>query len=282
VPLAFGTDTGGSIRVPASWCGIYGVRWTQNAWIRDGAFPLAPSFDAAGWFTTRPDDMAEMVRRGGDQRSEVRSQRSEVGGRMLWLEPERGIVNEEVMSACRAMAGDLGAEMGSDSARPEIFAGAAQAYAVLQSREAFAVHEAWIDSHAHEYDPGIRALIDRGRRWSPSDLTAAAASRAAVCAAFARTFANWDLIILPAVPTGAPTKAESTPDLRARILALTTPASLAVLPALTLPVSLPDGLTAGLQVLCPPDRMSSWLPLLTVLAGEAAARSAQDFPRFPL
>jgi aspartyl-tRNA(Asn)/glutamyl-tRNA(Gln) amidotransferase subunit A len=274
VPLAFGTDTGGSIRVPAAWCGIYGVRWTRNAWIRDGAFPLAPSFDAAGWFTARADDMAEMVRwRGGGQesgvrgqKSEVRSQRSEVGGRMLWLEPERGIVNEEVLTACRAMARDLGAEVGSDSARPGIFSGAAQAYAVLQSCEAFAVHEAWIDSHAHEYDPNIRALIDRGRRWSPSDLTAAAASRAAVCAAFEETFADWNLIVLPAVPTGAPTKAESTPDLRARILALTTPASLAVLPALTLPVPLPNGLTAGLQVLCPPDRMSSWPPLLAALA----------------
>ena len=260
VPLAFGTDTGGSIRVPASWCGIYGVRWTQNAWIRDGAFPLAPSFDAAGWFTSRADDMAEMVRMfGGRGDTPVALHR---GTRILWLEPERGVVNEDVLAACRAMARDLGAVMGKESSRPEIFAGSAQAYAVLQSREAFAVHEPWIDSHAHEYDPNIRTLIDRGRRWSPSDLTAAAASRAAVTSAFTSTFAEWDLIVLPAVPTGAPTKAESTPDLRARILALTTPASLAVLPALTLPVPLPNGLTAGLQILCPPDRMSSWLPLL--------------------
>ena len=260
VPLAFGTDTGGSIRVPASWCGIYGVRWTQNEWIRDGAFPLAPSFDAAGWFTARADDMAEMVRlfagRGGIPAALDRD------ARILWLEPPSGVVNDEVLAACRDMARALGAVMGRESSRPEIFAGATQAYAVLQSREAFAVHEAWIDSHANEYDPNIRALIDRGRRWSASDLTAAAATRAAITAAFATAFADWDLIVLPAVPTCAPTKMESTPELRARILALTTPASLAALPALTLPVPLPNGLTAGLQILCPPERSSAWLNLL--------------------
>jgi hypothetical protein len=177
--------------------------------------------------------MAEMVRMfGGRGDTPVALHR---GTRILWLEPERGVVNEDVLAACRSMARDLGAVTGKESSHPEIFAGSAQAYAVLQSREAFAVHEPWIDSHAHEYDPNIRTLIDRGRRWSPSDLTAAAASRAAVTSAFTSTFAEWDLIVLPAVPTGAPTKAESTPDLRARILALTTPASLAVLPALTLP-----------------------------------------------
>ncbi len=265
VPLAFGTDTGGSIRVPASWCGIYGVRWMQNEWIRDGAFPLAPSFDAAGWFTARADDMAAMVRLfAGRGDIPVALDRD---ARMLWLEPEHGVVDAHLLDACREIARTLGADIGAKSIRPSLFAEAPQAYAVLQSREAFAVHEAWIDSHADEYDPGIRALIDRGRRWTSSDLTAAAASRAAITAAFAAAFADWDLIALPAVPTCAPTKAESTSELRARILALTTPASLARLPALTVPVPLSNGLPAGLQFLCPPERMFFWLPLLAKLAG---------------
>jgi len=57
VPLALGSDTGGSVRVPAAFCGLFGFRLTpRDAWIRD-AFPLAPSFDTAGWFTASAEDM---------------------------------------------------------------------------------------------------------------------------------------------------------------------------------------------------------------------------------
>jgi Asp-tRNA(Asn)/Glu-tRNA(Gln) amidotransferase A subunit family amidase len=63
VPLAVGTDTGGSIRVPAAYCGLYGFRMVpEHPWSRKGAFPLAPRFDTAGWLTWHRRDLVEMLR----------------------------------------------------------------------------------------------------------------------------------------------------------------------------------------------------------------------------
>jgi amidase/aspartyl-tRNA(Asn)/glutamyl-tRNA(Gln) amidotransferase subunit A len=56
-PFAIGTDTAGSIRVPAAFCGLFGLRLTpHDPWIAD-AFPLAPSYDTAGWFTATAADL---------------------------------------------------------------------------------------------------------------------------------------------------------------------------------------------------------------------------------
>ena len=65
VPLAFGTDTAGSIRVPAAFCGLFGFRMTpHHPWIAD-AFPLAPSFDTAGWFTANAGEVVPENWTGG-------------------------------------------------------------------------------------------------------------------------------------------------------------------------------------------------------------------------
>ncbi len=62
VPFAIGTDTAGSIRVPAAFCGLYGLRLTpHHEWISD-AFPFAPSFDTAGWFTAHAIDMLMLAK----------------------------------------------------------------------------------------------------------------------------------------------------------------------------------------------------------------------------
>ena len=61
VPFAFGSDTGGSIRVPAAFCGLFGLRLEPDKWGKDGFFPLSPTYDTPGWFTANPMDMKTSI-----------------------------------------------------------------------------------------------------------------------------------------------------------------------------------------------------------------------------
>jgi aspartyl-tRNA(Asn)/glutamyl-tRNA(Gln) amidotransferase subunit A len=269
VPLAFGTDTAGSVRVPAAWCGLHGVRWTQNAWIRDGVFPLAPSYDAAGWFTADAAGMAAMLRDFGPSSGpDAGLERSGNPPRVAWLEPPAGLVREDLLHASRkSPSGPL---PGRRTASRDSAGGGGRAavhrppraYTILQSREAFRIHEAWLDARKADYDPRVWALLDRGRHWNNTDIAGAEAGQERIRAVFAACLTAHDLVAMPVVPAPAPAKAEATPDLRARLLALNTPCSLARLPALTLPVPLPGGFHAGIQFLSPPQRMGAWLHLL--------------------
>src|ERR1019366_9194510 len=62
VPFAIGTDTGGCIRVPAAWCGLYGFRQSPGEELIRDAFPLSPTMDTAGWFTAHAADMLTVWR----------------------------------------------------------------------------------------------------------------------------------------------------------------------------------------------------------------------------
>ena len=242
VPLAIGTDTGGSIRVPAAFCGLYGFRGTpRDAWIAD-AFPLAPSFDTAGWFTATAADMlttlSALIGLGTHQR-EPRGCYLEIPG----LDPE-------VATACRAAAARL-APPADTATRTELlrrFAGALDAYNTIAAVEAWAVHAPWAARFRERYDPAVWTRLNRVHEFTPAQVAAADAMLIAVRLAWTSYFLTFDFLILPAVHRPALTKADCTLAQRSRLLSLTAPASLGGLPVLTLPVPLASGLSAGLQV----------------------------------
>lgn len=241
VPFAIGTDTGGSVRLPAAFCGLFGFRLApRDAFISD-AFPLAPSYDTAGWFTASARDMATANRAlvgMGASRTDPHGCYVELPG----LDPE-------VALACRQAA----ARFATPS--PEVenecraaFANSADTYNTVVADEAWAVHHTWADRFQARYDPAVWQRLNRVHGLTAAQRESARQSTDVIHRLWRECFQRQDFIVLPASPFAALTKAGCTLENRNRILALTSPASIGGCPVLTVPVALPSGLTTGLQV----------------------------------
>jgi amidase/aspartyl-tRNA(Asn)/glutamyl-tRNA(Gln) amidotransferase subunit A len=245
VPFAVGTDTGCSVRLPAAFCGLYGFRLTPgDAWISD-AFPLAPTFDTAGWFTRCGGDMQTLLHTLVGFEGSAREPRG------FWLDwPD---LDPALKPHYRAAAEKL-AVRADPAMQRELTAGfapAATAYSVIVAQEAWATHAPWFDRHSGHYDPNVRARLESARHLTPARIESARAALTAVRRLWTQVFLSCDFLILPAAPTVALTKADCTVENRQRIIDCNAPASLGGLPVLTIHVPLPDGLSLGLQLVAP-------------------------------
>lgn len=244
-PFAIGTDTAGSMRVPATYCGLYAWRDAPGPLTEQGCFPLAKSFDTVGWFSQTPGLLLSLNEALLDNAPAVDNPRVlDLSDICPTLAPELRAASNRVLSEFDA-ASDQDALKLAKSA----FAGSAVAYNVLGSREAYALHAPWLDDYRPRYDPAVWARIDRGRQWSDSQIADAYAKEAQVNQCLANLFQRYDAIALPITPIPSPGKREMTEDYRAELLALTTPASLGRTPALTIPTLLADGASGGIQLL---------------------------------
>jgi amidase/aspartyl-tRNA(Asn)/glutamyl-tRNA(Gln) amidotransferase subunit A len=264
VPFAIGTDTGGSIRVPAAFCGLYGYRGVPHApWISD-AVPLAPDFDTVGWFTSSSQDM--------------RSALAALVGPRAGGQVPRGCyldmpgLDPDVAAACAAAAANL-APPADAAARGELllrFAPAAEVYGVLAGTQTWKIHKKWADRNRGRYGPLVRDRLDRAREISLAQVAAVEPSHAAIRLVWAEFFRTHDFLVMAASPFPAVTKADCTQANRLRMLGLTAPASLGGWPVLTIPVALASGMSTGLQIVVN-DPQSPVLPWALGRAPQSSA-----------
>jgi Asp-tRNA(Asn)/Glu-tRNA(Gln) amidotransferase A subunit family amidase len=289
VPVALGTDTGGSVRVPAALCGILGFRagWSDD--LLQGVFPLVPTFDTVGWFTANPTDMITALREfipgigdGVDrEKTDGDAHRETTDGSIFWyyvppeiaMEPELEKTIQRWIDAMNDRSGDALRIVPAPSqwvSRVRSAMGmAVDAYNVIGSHSAWKVHELWLDRYRTSYNPSVWKLIDRGRHWTEARLRQAEEAAAEVDALVREAFRDADGLLLPATPVASPTADEVDGALRETILRLNAPGSIARVPALSMPVALDAVRSGGLQALVPAGTEARLLPFLETLAAHA-------------
>lgn len=248
VDFAIGTDTGGSVRVPASFCGIYGMRPSHGFVNLNRCFPLCDYFDTGGWFT-RSASLLEKVGdvilspTGADEDLEALIVAEDV---LDWVEPEVG-------DAFRKLFSWLGV-----SATGKFFNREGEHYLntfwPLMSRQLWNTHREWFEAGDRTLALG---LADRLRQASKIDGVAfrnATADRAEIAAHFGQVLGSNRVMLLPTTPAPAPFKRGELEDLnhfRSRCVCMVGGASLAGLPQISLPAVEIDGAPIGLSLLGP-------------------------------
>jgi amidase len=248
VETALGTDTGGSVRMPASYCGLYGIRPTHGAISVDGLVPLAPRFDTVGWFAR---DAATLARLG---RVLLPAGQPPVIARLLVLEDAFAVAGEAVRVALAPALEALRARLPSaqESLAPEGLSAWLPHFRMLQGRDVWRTHGAWITAQEPSFGPGIRERFAWAAGITDAEVAAAEAGREEVLRRLDAVLAPGTALVLPTAPGIAPRLATPPAELeqfRNAALTLTCIAGLGGLPQVSVPAGTLEGCPVGLSVI---------------------------------
>ena len=237
--LALGTDTGGSLRVPAALCGLISYRQSLGFGPMDGVFPLAHSFDTVGWLQRHLGDVAWVAKHlfpgksiaplDGPPRVTILT-----GDWCQGVEPE-------ILGAQSQLVHQL-EQAGAHVTTKEAFGfeRAVELFVPIQARDAFNAHQPYWSEFSPEYDPAVHARIAFGERVDSKTYQDLQAQRTEwVSQVFSSLWSSADFLLAPACPVTRLRVGVDHSATRPRLLRLTAPASLAGLPVLTTPLSFP-------------------------------------------
>jgi len=249
VDFAIGTDTGGSVRAPASFCGIYGVRPTHGRISLEGAGPLAPGFDTCGWFARD----ADLLARVGEVL--LGASRASTPGRLLLAHDAFAHALPETAAALAAAVTRVEAVLGrahpvtvSADGLPAWF----DVFRTLQHDEIWQTHRTWVTTVRPTFGPMIAARFAAVATTDPSAVARAQTRRSAIRAELDALLADHAILLLPTVPDIAPRcqePADTAVPVRERALALLCIAGLGGLPQVTLPAGTVQGCPIGLSLI---------------------------------
>ncbi|MFA1541142.1 amidase [Actinomadura monticuli] len=244
VPLAVGTDTGGSVRIPSAFCGIAGFKPAYGAIPSGGVFPLSRSLDHVGVLAGSAADCwtAYRAMTGPAQAAPSPVDASMPHGRAAWIEPPAA--DPEVARTVRALFPDAPAE-------PLDFAGLREVFIAIEFSEAYDVHAERIAEAPGLYQPATLGRLEESGRMPGWRLVRALRERERYAREIAELLDRYDYLAMPTMPITAPelgaTEVEFGP-LTALLVSLTSPWNVLGLPALSVPAGTVRGLPVGAQL----------------------------------
>jgi amidase len=246
--FALGSDTGGSVRIPASFNGIYGLRPTHERVEHSGVADMAPSFDVPGWFASTPG----VFRNVGAVLLDSRRVPAKID-RVVVLEDAFAQADPEIADLLHTllefMSDDLPA-MAHGKIAPDGFDPWREAFRIIQAYETWQSFGDFVSKHKPKIGPGIRERMEFAATVTKAQADAARVVHVKAREHIRQIAAPGTILALPTSPTIAPpvdTPAGELEDFRVRTMRLTCTAGIAGLPQMNIPAGTLNGCPIGLS-----------------------------------
>ncbi len=291
VPLALGSDTNGSIRVPSALCGLFGLKPTYGRLSRSRTFPFVASLDHLGPFARSPLDLALAydAMQGEDPDDPALTARPyeavspvlEAGVDGLRIAVAGGYFRARGMPEAFAAVDIAAAALGATRTVEIAEAARARAAAyVITAAEGAALHAGRLHARPGDFDPAVRDRLIAGLAIPAAWVTAAQKFRRVFRARMLALFDEVDVLLAPATPCRAPELGQKTFVLDGETLLVrpnlglfTQPISFVGLPVAAVPVWVDGGLPLGVQVIAPPWREDLALRVARALEVRGVAKA---------
>ncbi|GMH44139.1 hypothetical protein BSKO_12073 [Bryopsis sp. KO-2023] len=259
--FALGSDTAGSVRVPASYCGILGIRTTHGRLSLEGARPLAPGFDTVGWFAVDPVIFhrvgRSLLKSESDENSDQKAFRE-----LVICKDAFSLTNEEASCSLLETAQKLGKNFPEGaqevSIAKDVCGGTLNAwfqiFATLQRRQVWNCHGKWVSETKPVFGPGIKERFEGASLVKDEEVDDAKLQMAVIRKHVDALLGDDRVLCLPSAPGPAPrlqTPPEELEMFRSRALSLTCVSGLGGYPQVSLPLCTISGAPVGIGLVGP-------------------------------